>query len=185
MKKVVLLIGILIIGTIVYSQNAKKGFHFDKSRIYYGGNFWINPSNRGFSMLIAPEIGYYLTPHLLFATGISYTYIKNRRDPYYTKHFVTSYKVFSRYYFHSKEIPFLNNLFAHTEYETMFLTSKYFENDILKSTSHFHYDNVYVGGGYIQRLGGRFSMYMILLYNLNYNPDSPMEEFVYRIGFGI
>ncbi len=180
-----MIIPIVLLSFVLQGQEVRHSKKFDWSRMYYGGNFWIAPSNYGFSMLIAPEIGYYVMPNVLVAGGISYTYIKIKKLPSVNKYNITSYKLFSRYYFRSKTIPLLNNLFAHAEYESMFTRNKFYYNDVLQATDRHHYNNVYVGGGYIQRLGGRFTMYMLILYNLNYDPESPFSEIEYRVGFGI
>ena len=185
MRKILLIIPVILIGYTSWGQETGKMKKFDWSRMYYGGNLWIAPSNYGFSMLIAPEVGYYVKPNLLLAGGISYTYIKTNKLPSVNKYNITSYKLFSRYYFQSKTIPLLNNLFAHAEYESMFTRNRFYYNDVLQSTNRDHFNNVYVGGGYIQRIGGRLTMYILILYNLNYDPDSPVGEIEYRVGFGI
>ena len=186
MKKSVLVVFILLFTIISIAQESKtRNKKFDFSKVYYGGNFGIGSTTNGFSLLVAPEIGYYILPNLLVATGISYNYMKANYDKYIYKYNAFGQKVFSRYYPKSKTIPIINNLFAHVEYEFMSIRTKTIQNSVSYGITQLNLSNFYVGVGYIQHFGGRFNMYMMILFNLNQQIDNPFPNPIYRIGFGI
>ncbi len=47
------------------------------------------------------------------------------------------------------------------------------------------FNSFFVGGGYLQRIGGNSGMYFLVLWNLNDTPNSPYTNPVIRIGFNI
>ncbi len=186
MKKSALVFFIILHTVISFAQKSEKDFKiFDPKKVYYGGNFGIGSTSSRFSLLIAPEIGYYILPNLLVATGTSYNYMKENYDKYIYKYNAFGQKVFSRYYPKSETIPIINNLFAHLEYEFMSIRTETIQNSSSYGTTQLNLSNFYIGGGYIQHFGGRFNMYMMILFNLNQEIDNPFPNPVYRVGFGI
>lgn len=185
MKKSLVVFLILILSINCFSQkkgeNSKK---FDMSRVYYGGNIGGGGGSTGFSILLAPELGYYVLPNLLVATGITYNYMRTNYNQRIYKYNAISPKVFSRFYPKNETISLINNLFAHVEYEYMSISETIVNGNSLEK-NQLNLTNFYVGGGYIQRISENFNMYIMILYNLNQEPNNPFQNPTFKIGFGI
>ena len=163
-----------------YSQDdhegSLKGVPF-KERLFYGGGIGLQ-----FGTLtlidISPLIGYKITNRI--GIGISPTYKYYRYKSYYgndidLKTNVFGGSVFARCYLYQ-------GLFAQTEYEYLRYNNN---NPISSGKSSSDFWSFFVGGGYSQPIGGRASMYILLLYNLNDTPESPYTNPVVRAGVSL
>ncbi|MFM2206874.1 MAG: hypothetical protein RL213_849 [Bacteroidota bacterium] len=142
-----------------------------KDRIYFGGNFGLQFGTQTV-IDINPICGYRLTPKFSAGIGVKYLYYryKDRYQMYETDIYGGS--VFGRY-----EVT--QSIFAYSEYELINLAVfDPYERRI-------DIGSMFVGGGYSQRLGGRSSIYLMVLFNLNESSYSPYDNPVFRMGVGI
>jgi hypothetical protein len=169
-----------VIGNDEYSKDYKneKPVSF-KDRIFTGGNLGLQFGNATF-IDVSPIIGYRLTNNFAVGLGASYQYIYY--NEYGTKISSNTYggSVFARYYF-------TENVFAHIEYESLFMEPIYVDNYFgnIYKTPRTNVESYLVGGGYRQALGGRTSLNLLLLWNLNETSLSPYNNPILRFGVGI
>lgn len=117
---------------------------------------------------LSPVLAYRFSEKIHGGAGINYTYYSSVAEKYSTNIYGGS--VFARFFI-------LENLFAHTELEKLYLrTSDRYKRDLT---------NIYVGGGYNQRLGGNAFANILVLYNLNQSPYSPYSNPIIRAGIGM
>lgn len=137
-----------------------------------GGGFSTN--NAYFE--ISPIVGYHLTPAIDVGSRITYIYSSYRFVSGGTKYVSNTYgaSVFARY-------KFLNFLMAHVEYGG--LSNQWHDYD---GNSHRDFINsLFVGGGLYQSVGGRGFATIAILYDVFEDPNSPYNNPMIRVGFGI
>lgn len=144
---------------------------FDKEKLVYGGDIGLALGDVTF-INISPMVGYKVSKRYVPGIGITYQYIR-----YNVYNFQTSIyggSIFQRFYF----FPFL---FAHAEYQ---LLNGEFDPF---SRERITLNNIWVGGGIQQRLGGIAGMSLMVLFNLNELPYSyPQSPWIRGgISFGI
>lgn len=146
-------------------------------RLFFGGGLGLQ-----FGTLtlidISPMIGYKLTNRI--GIGVSPTYKFYRYRNYFgsdldLKTNALGGSVFTRCYIY-------NGLFAQAEYE--YLNYRY--NDPYAS-GKLSKDiwSLFLGGGYSQLVGGRASLYLMVLWNLHDTADSPYTNPVVRGGLSL
>ena len=137
-----------------------------KERLYIGGNLGLQFGTITF-IDISPVLGYKFTERFSAGPGLIYQYYNFRGAGF------SSYggKVFARYII-------TENLFAHSEYEYLNLGYNFFTGEF----SRTDVNSFFIGGGYIQRIGNRAFISVMLLYNLIFNPYSPYTNPIIRIG---
>jgi hypothetical protein len=79
MKKIIFLLLFAATATTqtAYSQDepeetAPKGF--DKSKLFFGGNFGLGFGSNTSSIIISPQVGYRVNPHLAAGAGVNFNY---------------------------------------------------------------------------------------------------------------
>ena len=158
---------------LAQSDEETENTHWlSKDRFYLGGNFGLSFGNVTF-INISPLVGYRITPRWSAGVGATYMFYKARVVDRYNQYLgdvktsVYGGRTFMRY-------TIFKNLFAHTEYEI--LNYEYYDN------SRINVPAFYAGGGYIQPLGQRGSLFIMVLYDFLYdqarslrrNPDIRM-----------
>ncbi|MCK4664291.1 MAG: hypothetical protein KAT68_15590 [Bacteroidales bacterium] len=148
-----------------------------KERIFFGGNLGLQFGTITY-IDISPFVGYKIADNLESAIGITYQYYNDRR---YTGNVLSTSiyggKVFIRYIF-------VENIFAHAEYEILSLETKYFK--VMPSANEkkrFLLNNILIGGGYRQKIGQKSFITFTILWNINENINSPYNNPVMRIGY--
>jgi hypothetical protein len=158
-------------------------------------------------IVLSPEIKFRTVDQLYIGAGFSYEYLQI--NDYYldwsTKEYVDfksnvfGGRIFARYYLHSLFDNALGNIFAHVEYEYLTYTRPYVncgqppDGSIVDLNGNWYrpgkqmmeFNSIFVGGGYSQSLGGRASLDLMILFNLNDSYNSPYTNPVFRLGFGI
>lgn len=149
------------------SDTAASKFDYFKKRAYLMGGFGLNFGNVT-AVNLSPVLAYRFTGKIHGGVGINYTYYSNLLMKYSTNIYGGS--IFTRFFI-------LENLFAHSEYEKLYL----------RWSDGYNYDltNIYLGGGYNQRLGGNAFASILILYNLNDSPYSPYSNPIIRAGIGM
>lgn len=150
-----------------------------QDRLFLGGNLGgLSFSSQGSAIDLSPVIGYRVTEKFSAGAGPIYQFWSNRSAGIRVNNYGA--KVFARH-------AIYESLFAHTEYELLNL--QYYYPDMATGQWLSERRNVgsfYVGGGYNQSLGGRSSLQIMALYNLNQTQYSPHPNPLYfSMGFGI
>ncbi|HYG02822.1 MAG TPA: hypothetical protein VD927_10280 [Chryseosolibacter sp.] len=165
--------------TLAYSQgedNSLKGVPF-KERIVTGGGFGLGFGSNADFISVSPQVGYMLTQKIMAGTGFTYRYTNYKFVKPSIKLNDYSINPFARYNVYE-------NFFLQAEYEYL-----NFELPVsLNETTREDFNSFLAGGGIIQPLGDRVSLFIMALYNFSYvTPkageyapyDSPI---VFRIG---
>jgi len=140
-------------------------------RWFAGGIIGAGFSSYSSYVEVSPLVGYKITPAFLVGTRI--TYIWNSYEmPNGQRESLNHYGIslFAQYII-------FKGLFAHVEYEA--LSFDYFEYD------REWINSLFIGGGYMQDIGGRGFASFALLFNVLDSPDSPYVNPIFRIGFGV
>lgn len=170
-NKLIISIAFVFISLFSFSQKKdtiEPKFENFWKKCYMMGGFGLNFGSVTF-VNIAPMLAYRFTNDFHGGAGVNYTYFKdNRIFPSYSTN-IYGGSVFGRYFV-------WENLFVHSEYEKLYLKW----SDGLE----YSLDNMYVGGGYRQQLGGRVFANILVLYNLNQSPYSPYGNPIIRMGIG-
>jgi hypothetical protein len=207
-----LLVPLLFAGNILSAQDTVAVTSPKKAR--KPDSFWRRVSLGGYlsaqfgsvaGVIISPEAKVRIVDHLYGGLGFTYEYNYFKNYYYDTKTNETlSFKlnvyggrVFARYYLASLFDNFLGNIFAHVEYEYLYYISPYRYDpngsivgpDLVTTFSRgktaTEVNSFFVGGGYSQPLGGRASLDLLILFNLNDSYNSPYSNPIFRIGFGV
>jgi hypothetical protein len=163
--------------------NAKAWF---KDRLYTGGGVGLGFSSLGGNVQIAPLVGLKLNNRLHTGMRGTYWYHWGRvQDQGGLIHryggSIGALSLFGRLFV-------TENIFLHTEPEWMTLPTYTWQNDnngsayILKERRVSAF-NFYVGGGYFQGTGGSSGIFIMLLYNLNQNPNALYANPMIQMGF--
>jgi len=187
MKGSVLFILILFLSSQLNAQEyarqpREKKKAFAKERFYLGGNFglWFGTTTY---IELSPLLGYKITERWHVGLGLTYIYFKGTfLDQYYNVYSINTSvyggRMLTRFYI-------MENLFAHAEYEVLYLEAPVYDiNTGSYVTQRKSVPGFLVGGGYSQKMGARSAFYIMVLYNLIYDPYySPYTNPVVRMGF--
>jgi hypothetical protein len=142
-----------------------------KDRIFFGGNFGLQFGTQTV-VDINPIVGYRINNRLSAGVGVKYLYYKYKDRYFSYETNIYGGSVFGRY-------AVTESLFAYSEYEMINLAVfDPYERRV-------DVGSMFVGGGYSQPIGGRSSLYLMLLYNLNESTYSPYQNPIIRMGIGI
>lgn len=184
----------ILIGTLgVYSTTNGQG---DKppakpkkpfsERLLFGGSLGLSFGSQTTLVDISPIVGYAITNDFMAGIGLTYKYYQyknyyyNLSDGSYSNLKMNIYggSVWSRYFLTRTEIPVIENVFLHLEYEPLFIAHDHthnlngtfidlFGNRFSKAKDNITLHGIFVGGGIRQPIGGRSFMYLEVLWNLN------------------
>jgi hypothetical protein len=164
------------------SQNARKDDFKMQKRLYIGGGLGFGISSYSTSLMVAPVVGYRLSPSFDVGTRINYTYYRYNDEPlkYSTNNVGVGF--FGRYY-----LFFFNDLFLHAEYEALNYEQVYVNTITweVASKERIWVSSLFVGGGYRQWIGNSAFVGITVLWNLLDNIDSPYNNPIFRIGVGV
>ncbi|MDP4282390.1 MAG: hypothetical protein Q8867_09615 [Bacteroidota bacterium] len=187
-----------------YSPKNKQVNNLDSfwHRVTVGGNLGFQFGDAT-GIMVMPESRIRIVDQLYGGLGFTYEYSRFKNYYYdtqsneYLNYTVNVYggRVFFRYYLSSVFSNFLENIFAHVEYEylTYITPYKYDPSGSIEGPDLMTYrrekhsievNSMFVGGGYRQPLGQHTCLDFLVLYNLNDTYDSPYTNPVFRVGFG-
>jgi hypothetical protein len=134
-------------------------------RLWFGGNMWLSFGT--FTMVqLDPMVGYRVDPggRFIAGTGPSFWYLEDRRfKPKYT-YTGYGYRIFSRY-------RVIDQAFLHAEFLHFNVDGA--RNELVGPVDkRFWVPHLLVGGGYLQRTGGRGGLYIQVLFELLQDPNS-------------
>jgi hypothetical protein len=169
MARKVIFIAILFLSLKSFGQgeaNSLKDVPF-KERIVTGGGFGFGFSSQQSFISVSPAIGYQLTKRFMAGTSITYRYTQVKTTPPIK---LNDYGV----------SPFLrfvifNNVFLQTEFEYL---NYEFPISVRESTRE-QFTSFLAGGGIVQPLSDKVSLYFMALYNFSYKTPAPGDYYPY------
>ena len=162
------------------NQGRNDDFKMQK-RLYIGGGLGFGISSYATSLMVAPVVGYRLSPSFDVGTRVNYTYYRYNDAPltYSTNNVGVGF--FGRYY-----LFFFQDLFLHAEYEALNYEQVYITNTYeVDHKERTWVSSIFVGGGYRQWVGNTAFVGITVLWNLLDNIDSPYNNPIFRIGVGV
>lgn len=147
-----------------------------RDRLFFGGNLSLTVGTIT-AIQISPLVGYRLTPRWSAGVSFDYEFYKSSGTyygtvmaaPYSTS--IYGENLFTNFVF-LKNFPTNGlSLFAETEYESLNLERKYFQD--YTSSGRFWLNSFLAGGGIRQRMGRRSSFNLMILWNFNETQYSP------------
>lgn len=153
-------------------QQEKKQPLQKEKRWFGGGMIGAGFSSYSAYVEISPLVGFKVTRN--FQVGTRITYIFNSyKDPYTNFRYSLNHyggSLFGRYII-------WKGLYAHVEYEA--LSFEYYDSQ------RDWINSLFLGGGFMQDIGGAGFMSFAILWNVLDNEYSPYSNPIFRIGFGI
>jgi hypothetical protein len=152
-----------------------------QKRLFVGGGLGFGISSYSTSLMVAPVVGYRLTPDIDIGARFNYTYYRYNDAPlkYSTNNFGAG--VFTRYY-----LFFFNDLFIHAEYEALNYEQVYVNSNWeVDRKERIWVSSLFLGGGYRQWIGNTAFVDITVLWNLLDSLNSPYNNPIFRIGVGI
>ncbi|HPD66151.1 MAG TPA: hypothetical protein P5050_11345 [Bacteroidia bacterium] len=156
-----------------YSRNIpnkeKKADILD--RIHFGGGAGAQFGARTY-IQVAPQAGFDITKRFTGGLGINYTYYRYNLDVIYGSGGIYQSSIYGGTTFLNYRL--FESVLLHTEYEA--LNYEYYDNT-LPGFNRRWLGSFFIGGGYRQYFNeGRSYIQVLLLYNLNYQPNSPYSS---------
>lgn len=214
MKIKSLALAFFIIISCVFSTNLtfaqkSKGNKSDKvpfsERFFIGGALGFSLGSNASLIDISPIFGYAVTPEFIVGVGLTYKFYR------YADYFAeidSSFQIvelhdfksniyggsfWMRYFLTQTEIPVIENIFLHAEFEPLAFVNSYTPNpygnyiDIynqryIRENDKISLSGFFLGGGLRQPLGGRSYMYIEMVWNFNEDIYSPYSNPRIRIG---
>jgi len=160
-------------GKPMIEKKNKSSDNPNAGKYVFGGGLGLQFGNPT-SIELSPKLGYKLTQKALVGGGITYIYYSENSPV--TGNFKTS--IYGGSLFASYE-P-IENLFGWVENELLSFESYNLNNVLTRKWI----DSPFIGIGYRQPIGEKGFFQIMLLYNLNYNTDSPYSSpYIPRISF--
>lgn len=170
MKKLLISCFVLFIGGL-YAQNQSMTSGVARTSVWtFGGNVGVSGGSGGLGIFISPRVGYKLTPDLEATAIANYTFLNSSsyRNSMFGIGPAINYYLGRYAYFHSS--------FQH------YMISQYHKNT--RKTFKTNEDALYIGGGYMQNIGGNAYLQVGASYNVLYKKDKSVFSggFVPNIG---
>jgi hypothetical protein len=172
---------------------------FDKAKLVYGGGVSFNFFNGIFSAGVAPIVGYRFSDRFLAGVGLGYQYY-SAKDYFLfnTQSGIQSYPLRRNFVYPSVWARYLvfNNIFVHAEAEYDIQNWRYYEPDADPSSPTYgnpvkrkltiNSPAVLLGAGLRQPIGEFSSLYLMALYDVIQDPNSPyLGRIDFRVGVNL
>jgi len=183
-RVVLLLMSILISGFAFSQEQEQTSKGFDKSRLFFGGNFGLSFGTYTF-INVTPQVGYQLSNYFAVGTGINFIYSSTKYyqgtpAEYKSEYGAVGLNIFGRFY------P-IQYIMLHAQPELNYVWGKQTYSDGSASSklpSRF-VPSLLLGGGVIIP-AGRGALVASLLYDVIQDYESPYYGFpVFGLGFNI
>jgi hypothetical protein len=172
----ILLLATLSLNIFAQQQEQKFSELPLKERLFLGGNIGLQFGNRQTFVEVSPLVGLWLSPKIVAGVGPVYRYFKYSDLNFTYEDNQFGGRIFGRYYF-------LDNFFAHAEYELLNLADTRDFTDF-PDFPRTNLSSTLVGGGYTQMVG-RSGVFILVLFNLTETVLTPYSNPVLRVGFNI
>ena len=146
-----------------------------KDRLFFGGNLGLSFGSLTYINL-SPTIGVRLTEKMGVGAGPVYTYYEDRRD----RLNVFDTQIFGGRLFSQYQV--MENVMVYGEYE---LVNMEVPDLLFRSLVRENISSLFVGGGYLQRIGSRSAISLMVLFNVIESDYVVYENPVIRTGFNI
>jgi hypothetical protein len=179
---------VILLSLLQYAtaQDAVPSKGFDKSKLFFGGNFGLNFSS-GYSLInLSPQVGYHFSPQ--FAAGAGINYIHFSYTEYYAGYYDQRYSqnygglnIFGRFY------P-IQQLFLQAQPELNYIWGKVKDNETHVTLGKIPTQlvpSLLLGGG-AAIPAGRGAIMISVLYDVIQNVYSPYyHQAVYGLGYNV
>lgn len=144
-----------------------------RERLFFGGNLGLNFGSLTY-IQVSPLIGYRITEKLGAGLGPSYSYFSDNRDKNY-KYSTNTYggRLFGQYRIHE-------SIMLYSEFEVINIE---IPDPLSTRLVRENVSSLFVGGGYIQRMGRSSAISLSLLYNVLEGNYPIYENPLFRTGF--
>ncbi len=165
MRWYVLLIPIVLFAQSVQAQSSEEEKRSFKDRIWFGGGVGLSFGTFT-AVQLDPMVGYKLdkSGRLSVGVGGSYWYFRDNRFGAAYDFQAYGYRTFTRY-------RFIEQAFAHVEFLHMNVEANRF-GPFSEIQPRIWVPHLLVGGGYVQSLGGRGSIFLQVLFDVWQDPNS-------------
>lgn len=174
MKKIMTLFIIITaaLTQAIYAQDQQEEAPpggFDKSKLFFGGNFGLGFGSNSSSIIVSPQVGYRFNTHFAAGAGVNFNYYsyKNLFDEK-TRYGYAGLNIFGRIYPFSylllQEQPELNYSWGSVKYPADNITQK-LKGQLVPS--------LLLGGGAAIPTGGNGALLLLLQYDILQEARSP------------
>jgi hypothetical protein len=176
-----------------YVDDDNGGNGFKKRNLFVGGSLNLGYSGYDFTVGGAPEIGYSINRFVDVGALVNLNYTSERADPsgYWNdnvrqRNFTYGAGVFGRFW----PLRFLF-LQVEPEYNWTTYSYKFFSPPVESGSQNYQAASMLLGVGYGQRIVGRSSFYVAIMFDAMSNQGSPYRDFngaaipVIKAGFDI
>lgn len=172
MKKVILTFGFVFICGFLFAQQGSSSVSksYSLSKWTFGGNIGLSGGSYGLGVFVTPRVGYKVSENFEVAANLNYTF---QNTKYYSNNLV-GFGPSVAYYVQ-------RNFFVNSSFQHYFVSQKHKDTKISYKVNE---NALYVGGGYMQYLGGRAYMQLGVSYNVLYNKNKSIFStgFVPNVG---
>ena len=165
MKRLILLALASVALHAVHAQDQPRDPRPLADRVWFGGNIGLSFGTFT-AVQLDPMIGYKVDQEGRFSLGVggSYWYFRDNRFAVPYDFTAFGYRTFARY-------RFIEQAFAHVEFLHMNVEANRF-GPLSEIRPRIWVPHLLVGGGYIQRMGGRSSLMVQVLFDVWQDPNS-------------
>ncbi|MDO4229211.1 MAG: hypothetical protein Q4C98_05295 [Capnocytophaga sp.] len=175
MKKLILTFGFILFCEILLAQQGtiSTSNTYTSSRWTFGGNIGITSGSYGLGLFVTPRVGYKLTENLEAAMNVNYTL----QSTQYFRNNILGFGPSLNYYIQ-------RNFYVTSSFQHYLVSQKH---KTTKESFNTNENALYLGGGYMQYLGGRAYMQLGFSYNVLYKKDKSIFStgFIPNIGIVI
>ncbi len=193
-NKLIVVLLLLVIGQHSFAQDEKPasgepGKGFDKSKLFFGGNFGLSFSTYYSLINVSPQVGYRFNQYFAAGAGVNFIYSSqkyvdfNGSDLYRYNYGVTGLNIFGRVY------PIQQILLQiQPEMNYTWGKVKYYQTNTSQKLSPKFVPSLLAGAGGVIPAGGSGSFIVMVQYDLLQQDRSPYGNhaffsFGYNIGF--
>lgn len=157
MKKIILTFGFILVCGVVMAQQGTVSTpnNYAPNKWTFGGNIGITGGSYGLGLFVTPRVGYKVTEDFEVAMNVNYTL----QSTQYFRNNILGFGPSLSYYIQ-------RNFYVTSSFEHYIVSQKH---KTLNQTFSTNENALYVGGGYMQHLGGRTYMQLGFSYNVLYN----------------
>ncbi len=180
MKKVLFILSLFMaVTTVLQAQGSRMNMPQNNpvaaqpSRVFFGGGLGLTFGNYT-RIAINPMVGYRFTPKISGGLRANYEYIRDKRFSPVLEGSNYGGSLFGRY----RIIP---QAYAHAEFAYNSYTFLNFNGDTFRNWVPF----LFLGGGYVQPIGGNTAFYVELLFDVLNDANSPYQRWNPFISMGV
>ena len=146
---------------------------------FFGGMIGGGFSSNGGSFEISPLIGYQVTEKFQIGSRLTYIYSSYDYGSYIGRQTFNDYgaSILGRY-------TFFKQVFGQIEYEVLRVQFPTYYSSSMEITNHT-VNSLFIGGGFMQKIGGRGFTSIAILYDVLESEYSPYSNPLIRIGIGV